>query len=145
MAALLAARELGAQHFHRYTVMVLNSASKAMNVYLHRELARAVPEEELSQFEREGAGFLKGHEEGLEQGLEQGLERGRAEVYDVLRRSLLDILELRGLTPTGTIRARIQACRDREQLERWYTVAKRATALGEVFGPPRRAARRRRG
>lgn len=65
-----------------------------------------------------------GHREGLEQGLEQGLHR-----------ALALLLELRGLIPTAAEQARIDACSDPADLDRWCERAKTAGRVADLFGP----------
>jgi hypothetical protein len=86
--------------------------------------------EGISDLERTGTLYLRvrdraleeGFERGFAQGLEQAaLERGQVRV---LRRVLLDILELRGFTPTATAVARIESCDDLATLEAWYARAR---------------------
>ncbi|KIG11502.1 hypothetical protein DB30_04153 [Enhygromyxa salina] len=50
----------------------------------------------------------------------------------MLRRVLVDILELRGFTVTADHRARIQSCDSLETLEGWYTKARSLPAHASV-------------
>lgn len=59
--------------------------------------------------------------EGLSDGLAQGREEGKVQI---LRRVLIDILELRGFGPTADMTARIESCDDAVTLDRWYTRAR---------------------
>ena len=70
--------------------------------------------------------FMKGRSEGLEKGLEKGRVEGVA-------RSLWTVLETRGLRPSATQRARIERCRDYEQLETWLRRAMLARSMTEVL------------
>lgn len=64
--------------------------------------------------------------EGLNEGIEQGIEQGIAE-------SILSLLADRGLSLDDADRARILACRDRTQLQRWLLAAARAQHIAELF------------
>lgn len=69
-----------------------------------------------------------------EQSIAEGLEQGRVQV---LRRALLDVLELRGFTLTEAARARIEGCEQFDTLERWYANARAmdpSTPLSDVIG-----------
>lgn len=46
----------------------------------------------------------------------------------MLRRALIDVLELRGFALTAALRRRIDSCTSLETLERWYERAKAAAA-----------------
>lgn len=77
----------------------------------------------VSDTERLGSTFHRGHQEGLEQGLEQARR--------VLRRSIVDMLEFRGLALTQEQRERVESCESMGSLERWYAAA-RASATVDV-------------
>ncbi|MBK1722200.1 Uma2 family endonuclease [Thiocystis violacea] len=64
--------------------------------------------------------------EGRSEGIEQGVEKGIAE-------SILALLADRGLSLDETGRARILACRDRVQLQRWLLAATRVQDQAEFF------------
>ena len=74
--------------------------------------------------------FMKGRSEGRKEGLEEGLEKGRIEG---VVRSLWTLLEARGLRPSAAQRARIERCRDYEQLEVWLRRAMLAKSMAEVL------------
>jgi hypothetical protein len=86
--------------------------------------------EGISDLERTGTLYLRVRdralEEGFERGFAQGLEQAALERGQVrmLRRGLLDILELRGFTPTAVAAARIESCDDFPTLEAWYARAR---------------------
>lgn len=65
------------------------------------------------EIERKGSSFHRGREEGHR---------------EMLRRALIDVLELRGLALTPALRRRIERCDSVETLERWYSGAKGAAA-----------------
>lgn len=66
--------------------------------------------------------FMKGRSEGLEKGRIEGVVR-----------SLWTVLEARGLRPSAAQRARIERCRDYEQLEVWLRRAMLAKSMAEVL------------
>ncbi|MER5549011.1 hypothetical protein ABT072_42975, partial [Streptomyces sp. NPDC002589] len=65
-------------------------------------------------------------EEGREQGLEQGRVQDRQEMT-------LRILEWRGISVPDSVRERVEACTDLDQLEVWAQRAVHATGAGELF------------
>jgi Uma2 family endonuclease len=69
-------------------------------------------------------------ERGREHGREEDLRQGRAEG---MQRSLLAILQGRGLTLTAAQRERIETCRDADQLARWIERVLGASATEHVF------------
>lgn len=79
----------------------------------------------VSDSERSGHSFHRGHREGLAEGQETGLAEG---VRRSLQRFILDVLELRGLTVTRAQRERVESCESLETLERWYEAVKAASA-----------------
>ena len=65
---------------------------------------------------------LEGHEAG-------GHARaGRQAQRELLHRTILDVLELRGLPVTQATQERIESCDELETLERWYAAVKSAAA-----------------
>jgi hypothetical protein len=52
-------------------------------------------------------------EEGIEQGIEQGVEKERAA-------KVLELLELRGILVSASVRERIEACSDLDLLNTWF-------------------------
>lgn len=87
-------------------------------------------EEELTPFERSSAYFVRGKREGLAEGVEQGVERelGR------MRSALMTLLDERAVHIDGPQRARIEACRDPEQLLRWAARAAVIERAEQLFG-----------
>jgi hypothetical protein len=72
-------------------------------------------------------GLEEGRAEGLEEGRAEGLEEGRADARrELLRRVIVDVLELRGVEVPPAARDRIQSCESLDLLERWYVAAKSA-------------------
>ncbi|MEU1405737.1 hypothetical protein ABZ471_25850, partial [Streptomyces sp. NPDC005728] len=69
-------------------------------------------------------------EQVREEGREQGRELGRA---DAKAEMILHILQWRGIQVTDTVRERVEACTDLDQLEVWAQRAVRATDAAELF------------
>jgi Uma2 family endonuclease len=65
-------------------------------------------------------------EQGIERGLKQGIEQGIA-------RSILKLLEGRGLAVDRGVRERIEGCRDAAQLEHWLLRAARVQEARQLF------------
>ncbi|MFV8751783.1 hypothetical protein ACNOYE_14655 [Nannocystaceae bacterium ST9] len=87
-----------------------------------REVQREMPEQvtkwELTEYEREGAWYTHGHAEGR---------------VEAQRTSLLLVLANRNLLATPDERARIDACSDPEQLQRWFERALRVASVAEIL------------
>lgn len=81
--------------------------------------------EQFSDTERKGHSFHRGREEGRAEGREEGRR-------EQLRRTVVDILELRGFTLTQAQRERIGSCESVQTLERWYEAGKLAAANQSV-------------
>jgi hypothetical protein len=69
-------------------------------------------------------------EQVREEGREQGLEQGRLEA---MAEMVLRVLEWRGIPVPDTIRERVEACTDLNQLEIWAQRAVHATDAAELF------------
>jgi hypothetical protein len=65
---------------------------------------------------------------GEAEGLAKGEAAGRA-------KSILDLLDARGLSPDATLRQRIVACTDLALLERWFRRATTASSIDEALAP----------
>ena len=76
-------------------------------------------------------GRVKGKAEGLAKGKAEGLAKGKAEG---LAAGLRTVLRARRLEPTARQQARIDACRDRRQLQQWLRRALVAEDVEEIFG-----------
>jgi hypothetical protein len=75
----------------------------------------------------QGEGKAKGKTEGIAEGKTKGKAEG-------IGKALWMVLQARQLTPTEEQRARIEACRDHRQLERWLRRALQAKDVAEIFG-----------
>jgi flagellar biosynthesis/type III secretory pathway protein FliH len=141
-AAFVAIQSLDSRERRSYTVLMLSIAPPDI---AQRALAEAQEHGELdedcqgeiSEIERTGYLFHVGHEagwqEGHESGRNEGHEAGRQEGHEagarsgqmqVLRRALIDVLELRGFVVTADHRAQIHACEELTILERAYAKAR---------------------
>ena len=78
-------------------------------------------------------GRAEGLNEGLAKGLNEGLAKGRAEEA---ARAVLTVLQVRGLGVPDSVRERILAEQDPEQLERWLEKAAVATSTAAVLDEP---------
>ncbi|MFB4319736.1 hypothetical protein [Actinomadura sp. 21ATH] len=63
---------------------------------------------------------------GRAEGEAEGEARGKA-------RAIVKILSARGLEPSEADRTRIQACTDKDQLDRWLDRAVTAETVDEIF------------
>ncbi|NJK31455.1 MAG: hypothetical protein HC927_02995 [Deltaproteobacteria bacterium] len=79
------------------------------------------PDEELSDWEKEGAGYQHGLAEGAARGSEK------------LRAALFGILSLRGFTIDEATRERIEGCNDLDQLDRWRARAMQVDRIEWLF------------
>jgi hypothetical protein len=123
-AALFAVRTLEPSKGLRYSLLMESLIPPDVyNLALER-LRAEVDQQEfegISDLERTGTLYLRVRDSALKDGLEQGLEQGQVRV---LRRVLLDVLELRGFTSTATALARVESCDDLATLEAWYARAR---------------------
>jgi hypothetical protein len=79
-------------------------------------------------------GRNEGRNEGRAEGRNEGRKEGRKEgCVEGETRALLLVLTTRGLTVSSEQEARIRACRDIDQLERWLKRASTATSTDEVL------------
>ena len=74
--------------------------------------------------------FGRGVTWGVQQGIEQGIEQGAAAAKAAM---LLRAMAKRGLHTSAQQIARVDACRDAAQLERWFDRAVVASSADEVF------------
>jgi hypothetical protein len=136
-AAYLALQGLEFRDYFRYAVLMASMVppelfSQAVEQLRERGLLFDDRPHRLTDIERRSwlyhtireQGIGEGLEQGRQQGLAQGLEQGRQQGLEVLRRALLDVLELRGFTLTTAVRARIEGCEQFDTLERWYANAR---------------------
>jgi Uma2 family endonuclease len=71
-------------------------------------------------------GKAEGKVEGKAEGKAEGKVEGKAE-------AVIAVLNARGLVPTDPQRARLLACRDLAELDRWLALAATASSLNDVF------------
>ncbi|MFO7566160.1 MAG: hypothetical protein R6X02_26175 [Enhygromyxa sp.] len=117
-AAWMAIQSLATTPAQRYCVLVMSIVPPAVRQRGIDELRESgeLDEgqyEEFMEIERHGSSFHRGREEGRCQ---------------MLRRAIVDVLELRAFAPPAAIRQRIEACDSPAILERWYAAAKAAAA-----------------
>jgi flagellar biosynthesis/type III secretory pathway protein FliH len=149
-AAWIAIQSLAGRPSQRYSILVMSIVPPAVRQQGIEELREAgeLDESRFEQFmeiERKGSTFHRGHEEGHEEGRKQGRKEGRKQGRKegrkegrkqghkeghcrMLRRAVLDVLDLRGFALTAALRERLESCDSIELLERWYTTAKSAAA-----------------
>jgi predicted transposase YdaD len=70
----------------------------------------------------------KGREEGREEGRQEGRAQGRV-------RSILQVLDRRGVAVDGDSRERIESCTDADKLSTWLDRALTATKATGLFDP----------
>jgi hypothetical protein len=137
-AAFIAMQSLDSLERRSYTVLMLTIAPPAI---AQRALAEAREHGELdrdryaeiSEIERTGYLFHVGHEAGRQEGHEEGRQEGqRSGQIQVLRRALVDVLELRGFVVPLETRTRIDACDELRILERWYAKARTLPSAASV-------------
>ena len=80
--------------------------------------------------EGEAEGEAKGKAEGRAEGEAKGKAEGRAEGE---AEALLTMLEARGLAASDAIAARVRACRDLAELDRWVRRAATVARAEDVF------------
>lgn len=117
-AAWLAIQWLPEREAQRYHVLVMGIVSANVVEQGIEELRESgeLDEERWDRFsdaDRDGYTFHRGREEGQR---------------ELLRRAVLDVLELRGFGITAEQRARVHGCESVEVLERWYAAAKHVAA-----------------
>jgi hypothetical protein len=133
-AAWIAIQSLAGLKSLRYALLVMSIVPHAVQQQGMQELREAgeLDErrfEDFMEIERKGGTFHRGREEGREEGRKEGREKGQEQGHrQMLRRALVDVLELRDFALTPRLRKRIKACNSLETLERWYTRAKAAKA-----------------
>jgi hypothetical protein len=88
--------------------------------------------------------YMKGRSEGRMEGRMEGRTEGRMEgLLEARAAALRTVLETRGLRPTAAQRARIERCRNPEQLETWLRRAVLATNVAEILRAERSSSRNR--
>ena len=74
-----------------------------------------------------------GQDRGVEIGIKEGMEKGKLEACHALARTLLDMLDARGLQPTPEERTTIEAETSIERLGRWCGRAGVASSVAEIL------------
>jgi hypothetical protein len=72
-------------------------------------------------------GIREGKREGIREGIREGETRGQA-------KSLLTLLDARGIKVNSAMRAKILACTDAATLDRWLKNALHASSVAEIIG-----------
>jgi hypothetical protein len=121
-AAWLAIQWLPEREAQRYHVLVMAIVSANVVEQGIQEL-RESGELDEERWERFSDSDVEGYT--FHRGREAGREEGRR---DLLRRTIVDVLELRGFVMTPEQRERITSCESVETLERWYAAAKTIAA-----------------
>jgi hypothetical protein len=99
--------------------------------YQHEGLRRAKKE---GLVEGKAEGKAEGEAKGKAEGEAKGKAEGKAEGEAIgVAESLLDVLRLRGLSPTATQRRQIHATKDVAQLRRWLEAAMSATTVANAL------------
>jgi hypothetical protein len=89
-----------------------------------------------------GRGKEEGRTEGIKEGLKEGIEEGRKEgIKEGIRegvavgeaKAVLTVLATRGIEVPEKMRARIEACTDLPQLEKWLGRAVTAASAADLF------------
>ncbi len=89
---------------------------------------------QLTKAERNSIAYHDGKKEGERKGERKGKREGEREgELKGLVKLVLTILELREIPVSRATKARIRACKDLEQLERWAARAKRVDSIDEVL------------
>jgi hypothetical protein len=112
------------EDYGRYIQLVAASVGEDVMQQVREQLPPD-DREELSEWERRGSMFTRGHAEGLEQGLEQGLTG--------LRAALRTVLEVRGLPIDDRTQTQIAACSDIDSLRELIGRAATITATDGLF------------
>ena len=156
LSATLAIRALlcvAPEDYGRYIQLVAASVGEDIMQQVREQLPPD-DQEELSEWERRGSMFTRGHaegfgeglergraqglqqglERGLEQGLEQGLERGLEQgLVEGLRAALRTVLQTRGLHVDDHAREQIAACSDVDELRELVARAATITTADALF------------
>lgn len=130
MAALVAAGRLDPERGLLNTDLVLRALGDAAHKVMEALMSDTRYEYQ-SEFAKKY--FGQGLAEGLAEGREEGREQGREEGREAMIRSLLRILDRRGLALSPDDRVRIESCADLSTLERWMDRAIDITVASELF------------
>lgn len=126
-AAIAAAAHLDEERARLYADLVLSALGAAARAVLE-ELMQSGKYEYQSEFAKHyiAVGEAQGRAQGEALGLEKGEALGEA-------KSVLIVLEARGLAIPTDARARIEACTDVPTLDTWLRRAASATTVDEIF------------
>jgi hypothetical protein len=117
----------------RYASALFGVAPKSERATLLGEL-KMEERYQLTRAERNSIAFHDGKEEGKRAGKRAGRREGIAEgERKGLVKLVLTILELREIAVSRATKARIRACKDLEQLERWAARAKRVSSIDQLL------------
>jgi hypothetical protein len=120
--AFTVALELPDNRRWRYASALLGVAPKSERVKLLKGM-KVEERYQLTKAERNSIAFDDGKREGKKEGKREGLVK-----------LVLTILELRGLPVARRTKARIRACKNLEQLDRWATRARHVSSIDELLG-----------
>jgi hypothetical protein len=123
------ALELPDERRWRYASALLGVAPESERIKLLGEI-KVEERYQLTKAERNSIAFHDGLEEGKREGQREGKREGKREG---LVKLVLTILELREIRVDRRTKARIRACKDLSQLERWATRAKHADSIDELL------------
>ena len=132
--AMKIARELVALGDRRSIVLadlIVDSIGRDVRRMVQAEMEAETGWGKTLWFSEIGKAVADGWAEGKAAGMAAGKLEGKAEG---IVNSLWMVLRARKLEPSKEQRARIEACRDHRQLERWLQKALLATRMGEIFG-----------
>jgi predicted transposase YdaD len=129
-------RELGPTALHtllRYVTSVLPPGSPVRD----RILALISPEQRTMYLSVYDEMKAEGRADGFAEGRADGFAEGRADGKVAgQREALFKLLAHRNLALDEALRARLLACTDEAQIERWFDRALVATAVADVFAAP---------
>ena len=84
-------------------------------------------------------GIREGKQQGLDEGKQQGLDEGKQQGLDEGKQqgrqeAVLELLALRGLEVSDSVRAKVLACTDPAMMSRYLARAATAGSAEEIFG-----------
>jgi hypothetical protein len=127
VAALLALQQFPDDLRTLFRTMLLSHFEESLIMEARAQLEDTSdpwPGYEPSDRERRSYLYVRGQRQGVQEGRQEGRQKGRQEGRQEGRaQSILDLLRLRGLTPSAALEATVRACGDLQQLERWFARA----------------------